>query len=289
MKRFLLIWLMLCTVATIDAQKTQKVTAKYTYYAPSNVTLAEAKHTALDRAKISAIADAYGTIVAQSNTTIMSNKEGNSDTQFFSIGGSEVKGEWIETLSEPVYNISYVNETLVVSVEVEGRIREVSNAGITYTAKVLRNGTEEKFESSEFKSGDDMFLYFKSPTDGFLSVFLHDVSSKQVYCLLPYITSGEGAYKIRHDEPYVFFSPEHANENPRLVDQFTMTCKSQVEINDIYVVFSPNYFAKANTEKAKEVYLPRQLSFKDFQNWQARLRKKDKDSVISKIQIIIRK
>lgn len=68
MRRIVLISVLLLFVAITYAQKMQKVTATYTYYAPENVTLEEAKHTALDRAKLSAIADAYGTLVTQSNT-----------------------------------------------------------------------------------------------------------------------------------------------------------------------------------------------------------------------------
>ena len=61
---FLILFLFTYTTAAFS-QKTQKVTASYTYYAPENVTLEEAKRTALDRAKTSAIADAFGTLVTQ--------------------------------------------------------------------------------------------------------------------------------------------------------------------------------------------------------------------------------
>lgn len=72
MRRIVLISVLFLFVAITYAQKMQKVTATYTYYAPENVTLEEAKRTALDRAKLSAIADAYGTLVTQSNTTTCS-------------------------------------------------------------------------------------------------------------------------------------------------------------------------------------------------------------------------
>ena len=106
MKRALFISVMLVSgVTAIFAQKTEKVTATYTYYAPENVTLEEAKRTALDRAKLTAIADAFGTLVTQSNSTVMTNQNGKTDSRFFSLGGSEVKGEWIETTKDPIYNI----------------------------------------------------------------------------------------------------------------------------------------------------------------------------------------
>ena len=142
MLRGLLISVLLVMAAVLYAQRVQKVTATYTYHAPENVTLEEAKRTALDRAKIQAIADEFGTLVTQNNSTVISNQNGSSDSRFFSLGGSEVKGEWIETIKEPVYSIKYEGDMLIVSVEVSGHIREIVSTGIDFTAKILRNGTE---------------------------------------------------------------------------------------------------------------------------------------------------
>lgn len=282
--RGLLISILLAIAAVSYAQKVQKVTATYTYYVPENVTLEEAKRTALDRAKIEAIAETFGTLVTQSNSTVVSNQNGKSDSQFFSLGGSEVKGEWIETTKEPIYNITYEGNMQVVSVEVSGRIREIVSTGIDFTAKILRNGTEEKFESSEFRSGDDMYIYFKSPVDGYLTIYLLDETTQEVYCLLPYKTSGEGAYPIEHDKPYILFSAKNEKVNPSIVDEYTMTCSRDMELNDIYVIFSPNPFTKANADEANEEILPRQLPYERFQRWLAKGKTKDKQmSTISKI------
>lgn len=289
MKRCLLISTLLILVVASFAQKTEKVTATYTYYAPENVTLEEAKRTALERAKLTAIADAFGTLVTQSNSTLVTNQNGQTDSRFFSLGGSEVKGEWIETTKEPVYDIRYDGGMLVVSVEVSGRIREIVNAGIDFTAKVLRNGTEEKFESSEFRSGDDMYLYFKSPVDGYLTVYLLDETTQEAFCLLPYKASGEGAYWIEHDRSYILFSAKDEPTNPSIVDEYTMTCNREVEFNDIYVLFSPNAYAKANAEESNDKMLPRRLSYEEFQNWLVKMRKKDKGQNVNLIPIKIKK
>lgn len=286
--RGLLISILLAIAAVSYAQKVQKVTATYTYYAPESVTLEEAKRTALDRAKIEAIADAFGTLVTQSNSIVVSNQNGKTDSQFLSLGGSEVKGEWIETTKEPIYNIRYEGNMLVVSVEVSGRIREIVSAGIDFTAKILRNGTEEKFESNEFRSGDDMYLYFKSPVDGYLTIYLLDETTQEVYCLLPYKASSEGAYPIEHDKPYILFSAKNEKANPSIVDEYTMICSRDMELNDIYVIFSSNPFIKANTDEAELEMLPRLLSYENFQKWLVKLRKKDKHLSINNKQIKIK-
>ena len=282
MRRIFLAYLLLGFVAVAFAQKIQKVTATYTYYAPDNVTLEEAKRTALDRAKISSIADAFGTIVTQSNSTITVNENGKSDSRFFSLGGSDVKGEWIETTKEPIYKISYEGNMLVVSVEVSGVIKEIVNSGIDIIAKILRNGTEEKFESSEFRDGDDMYLYFKSPVDGYLVVYLLDEATQEVYCLLPYKASGDGAYHVEHDRPYVLFSAKHEQDNPSIVDEYTLTCSQQIEYNDIYIIFSPNSITKAQVHETKKEEMPRKLSFGNFQKWMVKLKRNDIKAIINR-------
>lgn len=262
-----------CISVVTFAQKEEKVTANYTYYAQENITLEEAKRTALDRAKISAIADAFGTLVTQNNSTIVSNQNGHSDSRFFSLGGSEVRGEWIETTSEPKYDIRYDGNMLVVSVTVVGRIREIVSAGIDVIAKILRNGTDERFESSEFCNGDDMYLYFKSPVDGYLTVYLLDEEMQEVYCLLPYRASGDGAYRIKHDYPYILFSVKNELAHPSMVDEYTMTCSREVEFNDIYILFSPNQFSKANTNEIDAGVMPRRLEYEDFYKWLTKIKR----------------
>lgn len=260
----------------VFSQKIKTVEGEYTYHAPENVTLEEAKRTALDRAKIQALVDAFGTIVSQTNTTRVENSDGKSATDFLSIGGSEVKGEWIETTEEPYYNISYDQGMLVVKVSVRGKAREIVSAQIDIKARVLRNGTEDKFESSEFHSGDDLYLSFVSPVNGYLAVYLIDAEQK-AYCLLPYRNQTDGIYRVEANHRYVFFSEKQATRaDVPFVDEYTMTCNRSSETNIIYVIFSPNAFCKAVDNRSADM-LPRELPFGDLQKWLTNCRVKDKD------------
>lgn len=286
MRQFLF-FLLVVVSSAVYAQKMMSVTGTYTYYAPENVTLEEAKRTALERAKQSAIADAFGTVVTQSNSTIITNENGKSGSRFLSLGGSEVKGEWIETTQEPQYQISYDQGMLVVSVTVSGRIREIVSANIDIVAKVLRNGTEEKFESNEFRSGDDMYLYFKSPIDGYLTVYLLDETTQEVFSLLPYRASGDGAYRIEHDKSYILFSAKDESSKPNIVDEYTMTCSREKEFNDLYIIFSPNPFTKANSKGARDEALPRQLGYEEFVKWLVKLKKMDAQVICMEKSILI--
>ena len=284
---FIIVCLCFLCVGTF-AQRTEKVYAEYIYHAPENISLEEAKRIALERAKIQAIADEFGTIVSQSNTTLVSNRNGESSSDFFSLGGSEVKGEWIETIGQPEYEINYEQGMLVVKAMVSGRIREIVSAQIDLKAEVLCNGTDLKFARTDFKSGDDLYLYFQSPVNGYLAVYLLDEVSQMVYCLLPYKSSSEAVTLIEKDKPYIFFSAKHAGDKGHLVDEYTMTCTNPVERNTIYVVFSPNEFAKATSNNVDEL-LPQELSFEKFQKWLLKGRNRDKDMTMVNKNLIINK
>lgn len=265
------------------AQRSVKVRAEYTYFVPENVTVEQGKLTALDRAKIQAIANEFGTIVSQNNTTFIRNENGNSFTDFQSLSSSDIRGEWIETIGEPKYLISYIDNQLVIKVTVNGKIREIKTLQIELIVKVLCNGTTDQFERTEFKNGDNLYLHFQSPIDGFLTVYLIETATKTAYCLLPYRASNEVSQTIKRDKPYIFFSQKNApSEIRNKVDEYVLTCSEGEERNDLYIIFSPNAFAKANSELVEE-FKPRQLEWVDFQKWLVKGRRRDKEMrVISK-------
>ena len=285
MRHLLLIFLLTLT-STVFAQKMKTVEGEYTYYAPENVTVEQARRTALDRAMIQALADEFGTIVSQSNATRVENRNGHSDIDFLSIGGSEVKGEWIETIGEPIYNIRYEGDMLIVTCKVKGKAREIISAGIDFQARILRNGTDDKFESDQFRSGDDLYLSFTSPLSGYLAVYLVDADG-QAFCLLPYRNQSDGIYPVKANQRYLFFNTKEASQNERpYVDEYVMTCNRSSEHNQIYVIFSPNQFTKA-VDNQSNADLPRELKFEDFQKWLIKNRKMDKGINLDKKLITI--
>lgn len=279
--RQIIIFLLIILSLPVFSQKEKTVEGEYIYHAPENVTVEQAKTIALDRAKIQAIADMFGTIVSQTNSTRVENNNGESSIDFFSIGGSDVKGEWLETIGEPKYEISYEQGMLVVKVSAKGRIREIVSAPIDISVRILRNGTEDRFESEEFRSGDDLYLSFVSPMDGYLAVYLVD-DEHQAYCLLPYRNQNDGIYKVVANRRYLFFNSKEATSQERqYVDEYTMTCEQSSEQNQIYIVFSPQPFAKA-VDNATAELLPRVLGFEDFHKWLAKSRRHDKNMVLDK-------
>ena len=265
--------------ATLSAQKTVRICGEYTYYAPENVTLEQARRIALEQAKLEALARQFGTAIH--STTVLTKREDgkNADERFFQLSASDVKGEWLETQGEPAYDkVRYENNLQVVKASVCGKAREVVGAGVDFSAKVLRGGTEARFESGEFKHNDDIFLLFRSPTDGYLAVYLID-AEQTAFCLLPYMGDPTGRVRVKSGRDYIFFSEKHAAPAEKaMVTEYVLTCKSAEEQNSLYVIFSPNEFTKANDSRASsELTLPRELPFDEFQKWLLKNRQRDKD------------
>lgn len=274
----LLLWLMF--TLPIFSQQIKTVEAEYIYRASENVTPEEAKRIALERAKIQALADAFGTIVSQTNATHIEDHNGKSDIDFLSIGGSEVRGEWLETIGEPVYsNLSWEQGMLIVEVHVKGKAREIVSARIDLQTHILCNGTEDKFESDRFRTGDDLYISLLSPVSGYVAVYLVD-AEQTAYCLLPYRKQTDGIYRVEANRRYLFFSSKEAQrEEVPYVDEYTMTCSRQSEYNQLYIIFSPNPFCKA-TDNHSAALVPRELPFKAMQKWLSDCRMYDRDMQI---------
>lgn len=249
-KLFLLLLLWLGGACLVHAQKVKKVSTTYVYHVPPNESLQQARITVVQRAKIKAIAEEFGTFVSQTNLTRTSTRNGDSSMDFSSLGQSEVKGEWLETIGEPEIVQGFEQDMLVLTCKIKGRVREYKSAQVEFDTKVLRNGTEPKFASEDFKDGDRMYLSFRTPKDGYIAVYLVDAQNK-VYCLLPYESDTDGQEFVQHGQEYVFFT-----QKTELVDGFIervvnaangiyLSCEDDSEINQLYIIFSSNPFTKA--------------------------------------------
>lgn len=286
MKPLFFLCLLSFTSVLCLAQRTAKVNSKYTYYAPENMSVEEAKHIALDRAKIQAIADEFGTVVSQSTSTVVMNENGKSNTQFFSLGGSDVKGEWIETIGEPEYKIEFEEHHIIVYCVVKGQIREVIPSKLYFESTLLRNGQKLPSHQIIFNNGDEMSLQFQASTKGYLSLFWYDVKADIIYRILPYRQDPNSLKKISANIQYVFFSKKRGDDREtEFIDEYVMTCADSTEHNAIYAVFSD-----------KEYYTPNLLLFptglygtskSEFQSWLASIKRSSNDILIKTYEIEI--
>lgn len=279
MRILLFISLMLFSLG-VYGQKVVNAHGEYVYHAPENVTLEQARQTAIERARLDAIAKAFGTDVSQTNLVTVSTKGESSETSFNSMGGTEVKGEWISDTKEPEVSISYESGMLVVGAKVWGKIREKTKVDYELSVQLLCNGRE----SETFRNNDRMSVRFKSPVKGYLSIYLVDDNVHQAYCLLPYENEDGRARAIKNNETRILLSTEDPIYPYR--EETILTTDRSIEYDRLVFVFSKNQFAMPLTDMGD--YLP-ELSMMDFEKWLQKNRVKDTEMTVVEKVVEIRK
>ena len=285
------IFLLLLPLA-LSAQKVVTVSGEYVYYPPDTESYEVSKQKALRRAQTQILADNFGTAInAGAATVVIAAGEGSSEVSTFSLGESLVKGEWLETIGEPEFKrFLDGNGMLAIEVTVKGKAREISSSSVDFDARILRNGVEDKFESLDFNEGDDLYLAFEAPLDGYLAVYLYD-GGTGAYCLLPYMNMSPGVFTVKGGEKYVFFSSGMAKPPLKSadVDEFTVTCSRPVEVNRIYCIYSPNFFTATADTGHSDASLPREIAYPSFQKWFSQARMRDERMKVRTFDITIRK
>lgn len=281
-KRYILIasLFLLCT-CNIFAQKVLHVSGEYKYNAPTHISVEQAKINAIEQAKLYLISQHFGTVIGVSNLSVTRNRNGNTNSQSVSFAETDVRGEWLETIGEPQLNLTY-DQWLIVTVKIKGVIREINSAGIDINAHILKNGVDLNAESDTFCDGDDFFVSFLSPVDGYLTIYMYDMEN--MVRLWPKAGSGEGAQKIEAAVPYVFFQGVKTADGIRSL--YHMTTEYESEINRIYLVFSTRPFTHPIDIMSGGYPM---LSFNDFQSWLSRSRKSDYSMMVISKDILIKK
>lgn len=274
MNRLSLLPAFLLLASAALAQSARTVTATYLYQIPDNVAPDKAKEIALDRAKIQAIADEFGTTVSQTNTTSIEMENGNATSRFLSTGGSELKGEWLETIGAPQYEFISDGSALALKVTVKGKIREIAGEKIPISLRIFRNAVEPANETTSFQTGDALFMTFNASAKGYLAVYIID-EEDNAFCLLPYSGQSDGCYHTKANHTHYLFSRGHADDiDKEIVDELILETSGKEEHNRIVAIFSPNKFYKAVDSKVSED-LPRNLPYDDFTKWLGNVRKRD--------------
>ena len=285
------------TSLNVSAQKIKRAEGESQVRVERNMTKDEAQQKAVELAKINAIERVFGTYVEQqANLTVESGK-----SDFYIVGSTKVKGIWVRE-TDRKFTEEYREEKgeygtekiLWITCRIKGDVKQVTpGPAIEYQVRSCNFPT---CRTTSFNSGEQLYLWFKSPVDGFLSVFLDD--GNMVYRLLPYSTmSNVNSFKIESDEGYLLFSPE-ANKGlqpgvkPDEIELYTLRSK---ENNTIILVFSTNEFFKPGLDKesviANRYLVPKSLVKWKFDEWLSNLRAQldDFQDVGIPIEIILKK
>ncbi len=286
--RCLTVLLLLVFGSVSYAQKIKTVEGSYTYIVPENKTLEEAKITAIERAKIEALANEFNTIVSQTNHTIITNEDTRTKSSFYSLGSSDVRGEWLKTIKSDITE-QMTDGHLLIKAWVKGEAREITFARANFEAHLLRNNKDSESESEVFHDGDKFYISFISPSNGYLAIYLLDADCNATR-IVPF--QNEELCSVDRRKKYVFV------DDPQ--NFIFLTTNRLQEINQVYVIFSPNKFypevdlIKSDNSSLTHYqhygyvnnHLP-YIPFEIFQKWIDGLRKKDLEAQVVKKYIKI--
>jgi len=249
------------------AQPIKRVKGESQVKIESHLSENEAKEIAAELAMIDALTNAFGQYVEQeSNINLESGK-----VNFRSYGQVKVKGEWIRTIGEPVFNFYSRNQgnshERWIKCEIKGEGRK---AGPKANIEVETLSCPRKnCRTSEFFSEENMYMYIKSPVDGFVSIYLDD--GEMVYRLFPYrrmIT--QKSVRIEGDKEYILFSKDITNFEISS-DKLELFTNRDEEVNTLIIVFSENEYQKpllsGESADEKGLVVPKSLSKKEFEKW----------------------
>jgi len=277
--------------------------------------LTQARERAQNQATINALEKAFGVVVVQGNSTYIKNtKTGEqieTHTTFNMIGNTVVKGEVIEIEKVKFKEIKYTKKIDRKKVEftdvlcnVTLKAKEITDTRIELETKTLAC-TNVKCASTVFKSGDDFFVYFKSPVDGFLTIFLDD--TKNTFRLLPYSQmpdDTENNFVIKADKEYILFSNQeefnYFSDKYFEEDTYALTAETEKDLNRVFLVFSKKTLNKPSLKKglAPEKYadfmnkgyeMSLETTSEEFQKWLVKTRSLRDDVQVEIIDITIEK
>ncbi|MHC1777553.1 MAG: hypothetical protein AB9834_19300 [Lentimicrobium sp.] len=287
-----LVFLVLSSIST--AQEIISVQGEGQVRMENNQTKEQAYEKAEEQAIINAIDNSFGTYVEQ-NTDVVVN---DGSINYNIIGTTLVKGEWIRTkqkrFSEEIEQTGSgsARENIIwVKCTIKGEARKIiSKAKLESLALKC---TDINCASEKFEDGQSLYVYFKSPVNGYLSVFIDegDITRR----LFPYISQGnESGVKVEGDKDYILFTNQkRLNAFDAVVDKIELSTVKTIEFNTLYVVFSQEPYIKPilsnPIEDENGYFLPKSLSSAVFQEWMADCRAASDRFQSVKIKISISK
>jgi len=276
-----------------EAQKLKisKVSGEFQVKIENNETQNQAKERAEELAKLNAIEKGFGTYVEQQTDMVV--EEGK--VNYSIMAGTRMKADWIETTKK---EFSFTEEksgksgekNIYVKCTIEGTAREIrSKAKIDALSLIC---PQKRCFAEAFKTNQQMFLYFKAPVDGYLSVYIDE--GPVTRRLLPYEKSGNDSFvSIKGDQEYIFFEHKKNLNSTEILDEVILYTEKQEEFNNIYVIFSEEPYVKPILEASRpagdDTFLPKSLTSDDFQEWLASCRAASPSFQDRKIRIRISK
>lgn len=292
-----LVFFLLCS-PFLFSQKTVRTSGTAQVEFPDNITRQDVRNKAKELATIDALEKAFGRVVIQGNTTYLSNvqtgKQVETRSMFNTIANTSVKGEVVREISVEYTDLTGTRtiegkkETYVeIRCDIEVEAREVTTPPVNFEAYAL-NCTNERCRTTEFRLGDLLYMYFSSPSSGYISIFLDEDGNTQ--CLYPYNTMPpeyEGGVPVEADKKYILFSKDprfdYFKGKNYIKSEYSLYTENPKSINRIFVIFSNSPLNKPSLSDVRVLEdgsrLPKELKSEDFQRWLNKYRSYEKANV----------
>lgn len=255
---------------SIFAQKIMKAQGTAQLKVEGNITKNEAKLMVVELAKINAIEGVFGTYIEQeSRITVDSGK-----ADFYIVGNTKVKGVWVREIDRN-FTEEYREEQgafgkekiLWITCTIKGEIKKaITRPAIEY---MVLNCQLPGCRTTSFVSGEQLFVKFRSPVNGYLSIYSEDEDGN-VFRLLPYSRMAKAnSYPIEADLVYSFFSIENSEvqSTDLFIDEIIMETTKAREVNKLIIVFSDEEYFKPGLIKGDNQNIPALLYKTKFEEW----------------------
>ena len=278
---------------TVDAQmqKIVKVEGEVQVRIENNESRDQAKERVEELAKLDAIEKAFGTYVEQ--VTDIAVEEGK--VNYSILAGTKIKADWIRTTD---INFAFPEEqpgktkdrVIWIKCNIKGEARAISSKA-TIEIYAMRCPQKE-CAATDFKSAQNLYLYFKAPVEGYLSVFIDE--GDKVRRLLPYErTENKSSVRTQGDKTYVFFEKTKGTKASADIDELELYTNKLFEYNILYILFSEEQYVKpilemSQTDADNYIY-PKSLTYASFQEWLSDCRAASSSFQDKKIKIKISK
>jgi len=294
--------ILLCSVANLKAQDAVNADGFAQIRLEDHMSKEEAREEARQQAKINAIESVFGAYVQRDSDVDIE----DGKTSFRIIGQTRVRGDWLKTISEKfgeekqkLRGRGRKDTETWISCSIKGKIREIGQPE-TALEYIPLNCPELICRSYDFKDGEPLYLSFRTPVDGYLSIFIKD-GKGTVYRLLPYQKMSDpyrNSVPVKGDFPYMFFlNGEEFDYFPgfsyMMTDEIVMRAELPEEFLDLFLVFSTSDYSKPLLDPGEieenSSQIPRSLDPENFSDWLGDNRIHDPAFQYNRITLTIKK
>lgn len=246
-----------------------------------NITLAEAKRKCVEKAKVEALKEEFGEMVASDAVDINVESNGSVSNSSWENTAASAKADWMGDTRAPIINVEYKDGNLIFSAEVWGRAREIVQAKTDIDWVILKDVNGKRSVVTDFESGERIYMRVRVPVNGYVAVYLTDGDGNN-WCLLPYPKDSDGRFPVIGGRDCTLFDKEIDPMSPK----YNLTTSHAQEKNQLVVIYSPHAFVKCN-DISKDPRHPGSVSTADFQKWLLKSQRNDKDMVVDKKWVTI--